>query len=54
MTGIHEFIVTNCFVAKLVNIPGINRVSRLAFGDFNSHGCSPRLLQRFLQYLNSQ
>jgi hypothetical protein len=49
MTGIQEFKIANCFVAKLVNIPDINCVSRLAFDDFNSHGCSPRLIQRFLK-----
>ncbi len=38
MTGAHEFGIANRFVAKLVNIPDINCVSRLAIGDFNSHG----------------
>ena len=54
MTGVHEFKIANsatvpdvalpppslesCFVAKLVNIPDIHRVSRLALNDFNSHG----------------
>jgi len=54
MTGIHEFKIVNCFVAphghffgkacavpqgaKLVNIPDIHCVSRLALNDFNSHG----------------
>ena len=38
MNGVHEFKVVNCFVAKLVNIPDIHRISRLAFNDFNSHG----------------
>ena len=37
MTGVHEFKIANCFVAKLVNIPDIHRVSRLVFDDFNSH-----------------
>jgi hypothetical protein len=48
MIGIHELKIANCFVAKLVNNPDINCVSRLAFDDFNSHGRSPRLIQRFL------
>jgi hypothetical protein len=38
MTGAHEFKIVNCFVAKLVNIPDIHCVSRLAFDDFHSHG----------------
>ena len=38
MTGVHEFKIANCFVAKLVNIPNIHGVSRLTFDDFNSHG----------------
>ena len=38
MTGAHEFKITNFFVAKPANIPGIYCVSRLEFGDFNSHG----------------
>ena len=54
MTGIHEFsflqLKANRFVAKLVNIPDIHCVSRLAFDDFNSHGRSPRLIQRFLKW----
>jgi hypothetical protein len=53
MTGVHEFKIANsanvpdlalsppslesCVVAKLVNIPDIHCVSRLAFDDFNSH-----------------
>jgi hypothetical protein len=69
MTGIHELKITNsatvpdvalpppslesCVVAKLANIPDINCVSRLAFGNFYSHGCSPRLIQRFLKTLLS-
>jgi hypothetical protein len=36
MTGVPEFKIANCFVAKLVNIPDIHCVSRLAFDDFNS------------------
>ena len=50
MTGIHEFKIANCFVPKLANIPDINCVSRLAFDDFDSHGCSPRLIQGFLKF----
>ena len=38
MTGAHELKIANCFVAKLVSIPDIHCVSRLAFVDFNSHG----------------
>jgi hypothetical protein len=53
MTGIHEFKIANCFVAKLVNIPDINCVSRLAFDDFNSHSCSPRLIKRFPKIINA-
>jgi len=63
MNGIYEFKIVNCGVAKLVNIPDIaymdvgkgreqgsgsfHCVSRLAFGDFESHICSFRLNQRF-------
>ena len=36
MTVIHELKITNCFVAKLVNIPDIHCVFRLAFDNFNS------------------
>ena len=52
MTGVHEFKIANsatvpnvalpspslesCFVAKLVNIPDIHCVFRLAFDNFNS------------------
>ena len=50
MIGIHEFKIANCFVPKLANIPDINCVSRLAFDDFDSHGCSPRLIQGFLKF----
>ena len=53
MTGVREFKITNsatvpdvalppflesCFVAKLVNIPDIQCVLRLAFDNLNSHG----------------
>jgi len=38
MNGVHEFKIANCFVAKLVNIPDIHCISRLAFDNFNSHG----------------
>jgi hypothetical protein len=41
MTGIHEFKIAKCFVAKLVNILDIHCVSRLAFDDFNSNDYSP-------------
>ena len=48
MTDIRALKIANCFVAKLVNIPDIHCVSRLALGDFIPHGCSPRLIQRLL------
>ena len=46
MIGTRESKIANCIVAKLVNIPDINCVSRLALDDFISHGYSPRLIQR--------
>jgi len=33
-----SFKIANYFVAKPANIPDIHCVSRLEFGDFNSHG----------------
>ena len=41
MTDIDEFKIVYWVVAKLLNIPDIDRDLWLAFGDFKSHGCSP-------------
>jgi hypothetical protein len=34
MISTHKFTIVNGFVTKLVNVPDINGVSRLAFNDF--------------------
>ena len=50
MTDTRALKIANCFVAKLVNIPDIHCVSRLALGDFKRTVVRPDLFRGSLTF----